>query len=341
MFHVFKPLAILFAALSLSTAHADERFEDAVALWLNGNDAQSLPMFAGLASEGHTDARLLLARIEKTDLGPSPFRLSLTADQSRALFRQSNGSRFGRSWLAVEADAGNTLASALLGLGNPNPDLDLITRLHSLGEAEATDHPSRILALYADEKTKRDLQHSGLLMPDLEPYLAYLSGPPEPRGDGLAALRHILPNRTSEVSASNTDALGMAGLLALGTGFGDHRAANPWRRDVENWLLTAPATRPIAGLCNQRCSADVGPCAFAFLSVSGGYYEAIRFDSPLETVIPQARYVTSERARLSVLRRAVNARTETNLDWLSDDPSVSEISQCAADIIADERAKYP
>ena len=157
------------------------------------------------------------------------------------------------------------------------------------------------------------------------------------RGDGLAALRHIQPQ---PVDANSDQALGMAGLLGLGLGYGDLSPDNPWRPAVENWVMTARSTTPIARLCDAECPEDTAACAFAFLALSGGYFEVIRYDSPLETVISQDQFLESPRARLMVLRRAALARTETNLEWLANSAPAAQLSNCAIDLVTKERKAY-
>lgn len=339
-----KLTRLLICALAVAVppaAQAGSRLDEAVDLWLQGDDENSLPLLSELAAEGSADARLLLGRIETSDLGPSPYRQSLTRAQSRALFRMTDGSPFGRSWLWVEAKAGNTLAQALLQSNQPAPNPALITKLNRLGEHQATDHPTRIAALYGTQDMRDGLLSEQGMQADLQPYLRYLSGTPEPRGDGLAALRHIVPEAADEVDAGSQEALGMAGILALGLGFGDISPVNRWRPQVESWLMSAPAAKPVSSLCNTHCPDAAPACAFAFLALSGGYYETVRFDSPLEKLIPQDRFVNSPRARIMVLRKAVLARTETNLGWLADDTGVSAISACANQLIKEERRKYP
>lgn len=330
-------VAVTTCLAGAPAATADQPLQEAVDLWLQGDDQESLPKLAELAAEGNPEARLLLARIETNDLGPSPYRQSLDRAQSRALFRYADVSTFGRSWLFVEAQTGNALAQALLKAKEAEPDLALIDQLNRLGEHQATDRPTRIVALYGDQDQRDALAADEAVMEELLPYLSYLSGTPEQRGDGLAALRHIQPE---PVDASTPEALGMAGMLALGLGYGDAASENAWRPAVENWLMSDSSTKPIADLCSEHCSAQVGACAFAFMAVSGGYYETIRYDSPLETVIPQDQFLDSPRARLMVLRRAALARTETNLEWLADSQELAEISSCAADLIQSERSKY-
>lgn len=327
--------SLLLVDASPLVAQPVDPLEAAVELWLEGDDATCLPRLAALAASEHREARLLLARIETEDLGLSAFRQDLTAGEARDLFRQPSEGFFPKSWIAVEAEEGNALALALQAANRPEPSFETIYRLYELGEHQAADHPTRILALYGDEESKRTLSNSPAMLPELAPYVAYLSGPEEARGDGLAAMRHILPEKAEDITPSSDDALGMAGYLALGLGFGDHRAENVWRGPVEDWLLTAPSMRPIANLCHRSCAEEAGPCAFAFLGLSGGYYEAIRFDSPLESVIPQERFLTSLRAEQMVLRRAALARTETNLKRMSELPELREISQCAANLVTE------
>lgn len=327
------------ALLTLQPAFAQDRLSEVTALWLSGDDAQALPQLAELARTGNLDARLLLARIETQDLGPSPYRVAMDPDAAKALFRDATApTLWPQTWLSVEAAKGAPRAVALQKASQPEPDLPLISQLHALGEAQASDHPTRILALRGSDAEKTALKAHPALLPELAPYLAYLSDPPEPRGDGLAALRHITGDET--IDATERDAMGMAGILALGFHYGDHDAGNPWRPIVEHWLLSNPASRPVAALCETRCPQQAGACSFAMMALNGGYFELIRIDSPLETVIPQERFLHSPRAAQMVLRRATLARAETNLKWLGDAGEIAEISQCAADLVTAERAKY-
>ena len=117
-------------------------------------------------------------------------------------------------------------------------------------------------------------------------------------------------------------------------------STNPWRDDVEEWILQSPSSRPIVNLCQLHCLGEVASCGFAFLALSGGYFETIRYDTPLQSVIPQEVFLNSPRAKNMVLRRTALARAETNLEWLGDSPDLPGISQCAADLIAAERADY-
>ena len=321
-------------------ANDSAEFATAVELWTSGNDRESLAALAKLARDGSSEARMLLARIDVMDKGPSPYRLSLSKEESRKLFKSNeNDGVFRRSWLAVEADADNIKAIALLKSRMPTVDINLIKTLHDLGETEATDHPTRILALYGNQEVKRSLLDSDYLLPELRPYLAYLTEDPEPRGDGMAALRSIIPDLADEISSEDTDALGMAGILALGYGYGDIKWTNKWRQPVANWLLQSPSTRPIANLCKAECPDEVSDCVFAVMALTGGYYEVIRLDTPLQSTISQDQFISSPRAQLMALRRAALTRSETNSELANVD-DIASMSVCAANRIDLERKKY-
>ena len=335
MKQIIASIALLFG---VGFASAGSNLQDAIDLWLSGNDADSLPMLSNLAKSGDTDARLLLAQIEVTDKGLSPYRLALSKPQARDLFRQvDQTSPFAASWLTVEAQDGDPLAQALLQARSAEPNPDVIYQLAKLGERQATDHPSRIISLYGTEDDRRELSQNPHLLPELEPYVAYLSNMPEPRGDGLSALRHIT-GTPEQISPEDPDTIGMAGLLALGFGFGDASAGNRWYHTVQDWVMTAPETRPIANLCEAQCGSQASACGMAMMALAGGYYEVIRIDSPLEKLIPQDIFLNSQRAQLMTLRRAALARSETN-----NPPELSKIaafSQCAADLVQEERQAY-
>lgn len=341
MIKVFAAAILGLWLFTTNGALAQSVFDDAVDAWLQGDDQKSLPVLADLAREGHNKARVLLARIESMDRGPSPYRLSLSSPERRALFRDTSGpSRFGRSWLAVEAAEGNRLAEMFLRSRKPVAQLQTHFALWQAGERQATDYPTRIVALYGSSSARNGLASSEMMLPELKPYLAYLIDDPEPRGDGLAALRHMLGLTAEKVRADDPDTLGMAGFLALGFGFGDMSAENAWRGPIEDWLLRAPEARPIADLCRAECPRAPRACAVAFMALSGGYYEIVRLDSPYEAVIPQEMFLNSPRARLMTVRRAALARDEPNQKWLADGPGISRISACAADLVLDARAQY-
>ncbi len=334
MKQIAASLALLFG---VGFAAAGSDLQEAIDIWLGGNDTDSLPVLSKLAKSGDTDARLLLAQIEVTDKGPSPFRLALSKQQARDLFRQvDQTSPFATSWLMIEAQGGDPLAQALLQARSAEPNPNVIDQLATLGEHQATDHPSRIVSLYGTAQDRHDLSQNPNLLAELTPYVAYLSGEPEPRGDGLAALRRIAGD--AQIDANDPDTLGMSGLLALGFGFGDTSPTNRWHEAVQDWVMTATETRPIANLCTTHCGSQASACGMTMMALAGGYYEVIRVDSPLEKLIPQDAFLNSQRAQLMTLRRAALARSETNTP--PDLREIAAYSQGPSDLIRQERKAY-
>ncbi|QFT99024.1 hypothetical protein FIU85_17050 [Roseovarius sp. THAF8] len=333
--------AILAGWLCAGAATAQAVFDETVALWLSGDDSGSLPRLAELAQEGHADARILLARIETMDRGPSPYRMGLAPQERRALFRDmSDKSRFGRSWLAVEAKRGNRLAEMFLRSRKPFLQLQTHFALWQAGERQATEYPTRIAALYGSRTMREKLLASRTILPEMRPYLAFLADIPEPQADGMAALRHMIGLGEQVISADDPETLGMAQFLALGFGFGDVSARNRWRQPVEEWVLRDLSTRPIADLCRTACPKETGACAVTLFALTGGFYGVTRLDSPYEKVITQELFLNSPRARIMTLRRAALARDEPNQKYLSDRPGISRLSSCAAVLVLRERANY-
>ena len=334
-------LLFLFALSPLAAWSQTDRFETAIEDWLRGDDRASLPALADLAAEGHSLARILLAQIEVKDRGHSPFRAGLKPSEARALFRRDAGyGGFSQTWLSVASKAGDPLAQALIASRLPRPAPGLITTLHRLGEHQASGGPIRSVGLYGTDLEMKVLAESDVMLDELRPYLVHHTGAQTMHGAGIEALRHIAPFAAEMMQDDDPATRDMGALLELGFAGGGTDPANPWRGVVEDWVLTAPATQPIAALCRKRCSDDVTRCGFAMLALSGGYYEVIRLDTPLETVIAQDRFLASPRARVMSLRRAALAKGPNRRDWLASDDELAEISTCAADLIAETRIAY-
>lgn len=340
---MMKWMMFCFAILLSAPVAAQEgRFDAAVATWLSGDDENSLPALASLAADGHSMARILLSQIETKDRGHSPFRKSLKPSEARALFRRDQGyGGFSQTWLAFEAKQNNPLAHALMATRVPRPVAGLIGTLRRLGEVEATDYPIRVIALYGSDEEKRVLAESDMMLDELRPFMQHYRSAQAWRGEGIAALRYIAPFASDMITPDDKETVEIGGLLALGYTGGGTDPENRWRGLVEDWVLTAPATRPIADLCRASCPTDVTGCGFAMLALSGGYYEVIRLDTPLETVISQNTFLASPRARLMTLRRAALAKHNANRGWLASIEEIAAISSCTADLIDQTRAQYP
>ena len=326
-------------SLAQSVQGADSaRFKQAVSAWLNNNDEQSLPVLAELALDGNTAARLFLARIERTERVPSSYLFNLGQQQQHALFRspQRKGI-FQLTWLQVEENLGNPLAKALSRSGLSYVDLEAIKTLRSYGEIQATDHLIRSASFHGDDEVRSKLLE-GLTYENLLPFVRSQTRPIEKYSSGLEALKQIIggdiPVPADNISQQDNEAILF---LALGSPFGKLDKANPWRAGIEQWLQNNEAVKPIHDICSQQCPHEVNSCAVNMLGLTGGYYEAIRLKTPLESVVTQSTYLNSARAQQQAVRHAALRRAEDGRELvkISD---LSETSQCLANLVSTERA---
>jgi hypothetical protein len=320
----------------------DPALQAAIDTWLKDNDADSLSVFASLAAAGNVAARLLLARIEITDQGPSDFVNGLSRKQRVELFRSSLGAGLFRpSWLKSEKAAGNQFASALLDSTNTVVDIGAIRKLYELGEPEAAYGLIREAAGNGSEQQKQEL--ADFLPPDSElmPYLRALRNPLAAVTPGHAALQ--LATDIDASKAPQDDTRAAANFVEYGYQTGvqtsDFDRSNAYYDDLASWIESAPATAPIAALCRQTCADETRACAITVFGLVGGYYKAIKFDSPMQTLIEQSRFVTSARAPGMVLRRVSFARSAgASQKLLISDGELMDRSACLAQAVAEARA---
>ncbi len=331
---------ISFTAASDSVIEGSEHpdLHEAIEIWLQNNDENSLPTIAKLARDGNTAARLLLSRIERTERAPSSYLESLTIKQQKALFRNpENKGVFQPSWMLTEAESGNSIAALFLSSYVPRVDLATIHALRQAGEFEATDHPVRIAALYGDIKIKKALLDE-LATPQMRPFVISQLPPAKPIADGLAALEYMkqFGQKYSHTKDIEYETKAAARFLALGIPYGDVSRTNPWRSVVSNWLMYSTEAAPIRKTCEAHCANDVEECGITLLGLTGGYYEAIRLDSPMENLISQSTFLHSERAAAQALRRGALIRAEHGGE-IASIQQIAHRSQCLAKWVKLER----
>ena len=148
----------------------DSELLAAVEFWLDNDDENSLSRLSTKAASGNVAARLLLARIERTERSPSEYLLTLDREQRHGLFRGPARGSIHPSWLQIESRNGNVLAGLLLRSYSPDVDLETIAALVERGEPQASDHLVRMASLYGDAETRETLL-PGLAIEELHPYV--------------------------------------------------------------------------------------------------------------------------------------------------------------------------
>jgi len=321
----------------------DPALQAALATWLQDNDANSLPQLAALAAGGNVAARLLLSRIEMTDQAPGAYLTGLSRKERVELFRSSSGTGLFRpTWLKAESESGNRIAGLLLESANTVVNLDAIRALYDIGEPQAAYDLIREVAGNGTPQQKQELADFLPRDSDLMPYLRALQHPQAGLTPGQAALQESLGG--NQLQGPEADTRAAAYFLEYGYQTGvqgsEFGPANYYYDDLSDWVESAAATAPIANLCRRYCAGDNGNCAVTVLGLVGGYYKAIKFDSPLETLIEQSRYQASDRAIGMVLRRVAFARPAgASGKLLISDTELRARSACLAPPVAAQRAQ--
>ncbi|MDC1286384.1 hypothetical protein N8198_00705 [Gammaproteobacteria bacterium] len=350
--HLLMAIGILFwiEILVVSSARADDLkgFEEpalqtAIETWLLDNDEGSLPVFSALATEGNIAARLLLARIEATDQGPSNYLTGLSRKERVELFRSNSGKgMFRPTWLKSEKKAGNQMAATFLDSADTVVNLDAIRVLYEIGEPEAAYDLIREAAGNGTQEQKEQLAQ---FLPDnseLMPFLRALQNPVAGFTIGHAAMQQCMGS--GELEGSKSDTRAAANFVEHGYQTGvqnsDFDQSNHYYGDLASWIETSPVTTPIATLCRRYCGDDTRDCAITAFGLVGGYYKAIKFDSPMQTLIEQARYVSSDRAVGMVLRRVSFARPAgASRKLLISNDELHAKSACLAEVVTAVRAQ--
>ena len=319
----------------------------AIEVWLQDNDTKSLPVFASLAGEGNKAARLLLARIEATEQASSNFVSGLSRKERIDLFRSDSGKGLFRpTWLKSEMQAGNKVAAVLLESSNTTVNVPAIRTLYEIGEEEAAYDLIREVAGIGSQDDKNEL--ASFLPPasELTPYLRALQNPVSGFTPGHAALQKIVDGSKAIepsyiFSGSKHDTSAAADFVEFGYQNGVEASAfgqtNSYYGGLTNWIETDPATAPISTLCRRICNnEDVKSCAITVFGLAGGYYKVIKFASPLQALIEQSRYVTSDRAVGMLLRRISFVKTAAGTPMISG-ADLGKKSTCLAKAVTEVR----
>ena len=336
-------IAISFASLSAPVNAAP--LDDAIALWLNDNDADALPILAQLATDGDADAQVLLGQIEAI-VPPgagSPFVTALSRRDRIDLLR-SPGGLSGKSWLRVRADDGDTLAAALLASRLPDADMDVVRALLDAGEREAAEKLAweifdrgrwdEIFALAPDDPLLEQLDfvlwmRAYFANPPAADHWTWLDQTPATgRSGGMMMISLVAPVLAPHLRPSEQ----MREYSIAQRGFPAELVSSgnlPRAAGVMGGQMAGDANlATVSAYCDQTCPNDGGLCAMQVIAQVGGADNIKAADSPLERLIAQETFMTSPRA-VAQLRRWMGAIGDTSL------ANTDIISQCVrADIRA-------
>ena len=174
------------------------------------------------------------------------------------------------------------------------------------------------------------------------PYLRALQNPAAGFTPGHVALKMSIDGNEFNGPESDTSAAAYFVEYGYQTGVQstDFDQSNYYYDQLASSIESAPVTAPIATLCARYCAADTQACGVIVFGAVGGYYKAIKFDSPMQTLIEQSRYVTSDRAVGMVLRRVSFARAAgAGKKFLISDSELQAKSACLGQAVAEVRAQ--
>ena len=343
----------LFLVLTtcIATVNADlsgqekSGFQLAMAQWLADDDHQSLPLLSALADDGNRAARLLLSRIEFTDRSPQAHLLNNSRAKNHALFRHRvKDSPFPRSWITIEANRGNPLAQSLRLASEPGIDIDAIRHLYAIGEKEAAEHKIRKIAVDGSQQQHKQLAEFLGSDDSLAPYLRGFQFSREGMTTAKTAMQTILAdignlNAIEIELAEDTDTRRAIAFVDIGYQAGrsavDYDSSGRHFEPLAEWIKQDETANPLLRICQRHCrQAQQSACLVTAFGLIGGYYELHRFDSPLETLIPQQTFLSSARAEGMMLRRIGSARSEATVP-VFDRQALAERSQCLAQAVSE------
>ncbi len=292
----------------------DPAFRTALDHWLADDEESALPALDVLAEKGNTAAQILLALIDKSPELQGPWLSSLPREQRVTMMRDQGGLS-GQSWIHKAAKA-SPLAETWQSLWKTDASFGVLRSFAQLGEPRAGRAAAVTLAGRA---------RTGFA--DLAEDPAYPDGLRYFIWREWAGRPDHLPRLTDE-------------FLALGPG--DPQRAMMGQdvpaADYARWLMTAPEARPIAALCDLRCTETAPSCALAAARALGDPSQVMVLGTPAEALIPTESFVQSPRGQAALLRRVLLGASIRMRPAMF--ARAAETDSCFAEILAEEAGRY-
>ncbi len=320
--------SLLVSSLMLSVASlaAAQTENDAVNLWLSGDDAAALPALAEEAASGDEDAQLLLGQIDRDTVagGYSRYVLSLSPLERNRLLR-ANIEDGTRNWLLEQEsrDLG-PLSEALFNYRVTRDSIPMAVELQKEGETASAEYLlwtvldngrfDLLNTVPADNHGLLDMEALAWVRAyqerdDKRLTLAGLAEDPAPGMiPGLLLLKRLSPllGLEDEIGAEVVDAIDVLNGRALSR----NRAG---LYDLNAWLDAVAPSDPHLATLQRYCEScdeagDGTICMSDALAVVSGYRTLMTVRSPIERVVPTEAYFASERP-VALLQDLVRNRT--------------------------------
>lgn len=297
----------LMAEVRPLAGQQDPAFEAALEAWLSGDEAQALPVLAGLAAADNRAAQVLMGLIDVTPQYQGRWLYALPRPERVALMRApSVGSSgvSGQNWLR-EAAADEPLAAAWVQLWDGNAKAGVMLDFARLGEESARRTAAKRLA-------RRDAKGFGALAVDPD-FPAFAMG---------LAIRDWQKTDPARAKAAQ-EALPLA---------------DPGRALIEPYkpeplaLLALAETDPALGMLDRHLvalcpnSGDASTRAkrlAAALEMLGGWWGLADLGPPAEALIDPDRWVTSAQGKAAFVRLLPDP----------DQQGGAGMDQCLADLL--------
>jgi len=307
-------LALFLALTGLSTAYGQHidgadnpDFRTSLALWLEGDDVNSIPVFAALAHDNNTASQILLALIDKTAAWQGPM-IALLPRADRIELLRAPGAMSGRNWMTVASNT-NPIAQDWVALWQMQGGVDIAERFSAMGEARA----ARMALLMTANR-----QGAGFAPP-------VLTAPWYPE-----SLRHLTRSR----------ALSVEDVIGLHPGHPIRKSAGLPVDDVDlrDWLQQTPLSLNLRAACAETCTDTQADCMLALYHGLSSYYALLVMGSPSANIISEEEFAGSARGIQSVARQILVRHTARTREGMLRETAY--IDSCTASWLQGEFQRY-
>ncbi len=300
------PPAMAEARDAISGAETPE-YQEALAAWLEADEAEALPRLAELAESGNLAAQVLLGLIDKSAALQGPHVTYLPREERIALLRQAGGLS-GRNWMTTAATESD-LARLWVELWMMQGGVELAQGFAELGEERACRESL--------------LAHVSRQERGFAPEVRAANWFPE-------SLRHLTLGRALEPAEGEALPEGhpMRSLAGL--------EVTP--EALAGWLAIDPLAAPLREVCDTNCSETSRDCTLALYEALGSYHSLALMGSPAVALIPEAEFIASPRGHQAVARRIMLMHATRRRESMLHE--VAEIDACSADWLREQYEVY-